>query len=44
MAQTILIKLSGFIGHSKSNNMALSAFPEKIPETRKIVFNFLSVS
>ena len=42
MALTILIKFSGFIVglHSKPNNMTLMAFPEKIPETRKIVFNF----
>ena len=44
MALTILIKFYGFIVHSKLNNMTLSAFPGKIPETRKIVFNFLSVS
>ena len=35
MALTILIKFCGFIVHSKSNNMTLSAFPEKIPETEK---------
>ena len=44
MAPTILIKFSGFIVHSKPNNMTLSAFPEKIRETRKIVFHFLSVA
>ena len=44
MAQTILITFSGFIVHSKPKNMTLSAFPGKIPETRKIVFNFLSVA
>ena len=44
MAPTILIKFCGFIVHSKPNNMTLSAFPGKIPETRKIVFNFLSVA
>ena len=37
----ILIKFCGYIVHSKPNNMTLSTFPEKIPETRKIVFNFL---
>ena len=43
MALTILIKFFGFIVHSKPSNMTCSAFPGKIPETRKIVFNFLSV-
>ena len=43
MATTILIKFSGFIVYSKPNNMTLSAFPRKIPETRKIVFYFQSV-
>ena len=43
MVLTILIKFCGVIVHSKPNNMTLSAFPEKIPETRKMVFNFLSV-
>ena len=43
MAPKILIKCCGFIVHSKPN-MTLSAFPEKIPDTRKIVFNFLSVA
>ena len=40
MALTILIKFCGFIVHSKPNNMTLSAFPEKIPETGKFYFNF----
>ena len=44
MATTVLINFRGFIVHSKPNNMTLSAFPGKIPETRKIVFNFLSVA
>ena len=44
MAPTILIKFCGFRVHSKPNNMTLSVFPGKIPETRKIVFNFLSVA
>ena len=44
MAPTSLIKFCGFIVHSKPNSMTLSAFPGKIPETRKIVFNFLSAS
>ena len=35
MAQTILIKFCTFIEHSKPNNMTLSAFPGKIPETEK---------
>ena len=43
-ATTILIKFCGFIVKSKPNNMTPSAFPGKIPETRKIVFNFLSVA
>ena len=38
MAQTILIKCCGFIVHSMPNNITLSAFPRKIPQTRKIVF------
>ena len=38
MAPTILIKFCGFIVHVKPNNMALSAFPGKILETRKISF------
>ena len=43
MAPTILIKFCGLIVHSKPNNVILANFPEKIPETRKTVFNFLSV-
>ena len=35
IAQTIFIKFSGFIVHSKLNNITLSAFSEKIPETEK---------
>ena len=31
MSPTILIKFCGLIGHSKPNNMALSAFPGKNP-------------
>ena len=44
MAPTILIKFCVFIVHSKPNTMTLSSFPGKITETRKIVFNFLSVN
>ena len=33
MAPTTLIKFCGFIVSSKPNNMALSTFPRKIPET-----------
>ena len=44
MAPTILIKFCGFIAHSKPNNMTQSAFPEKIPETKEIVSDFLSVA
>ena len=44
MSPTISIKFSGFIVYSKPNNMILSAFPGKIPATRKIVFNFLSIA
>ena len=44
MAITILYKFCEFIVHSKPNNITLSAFPGKILETRKIVFNFLSVT
>ena len=40
MASTTLIKFCVFIAHSKPNNMTLSAFPAKIPETRKIVLIF----
>ena len=35
MAPTKLLKLCGFSVHSKPNNVTLSAFPEKIPETEK---------
>ena len=42
MAPTSLIEFCGFIIYSKPNNMTILAFTEKIPETRKIVFNFLS--
>ena len=37
----ILIKFSGFIVYSKPNNMTLSSFPGKIPETRIffLIFN-----
>ena len=35
---TILIKFCEFIAHLKPNNVTLSAFPEKIPETGKIAF------
>ena len=38
MALTILFKFGVFIVQSKPNNMALSAFPEKILEHIKIVF------
>ena len=37
MVPTIFIKFCGFIVHSKPNNVTLSAFPEKIPETEKNV-------
>ena len=40
MDPTIFIKFCGFIVHSNSNNMALSAFPGKILVTRKIFLNF----
>ena len=43
MAPTIFIKFCEFIVHSKPNNMTLSAFPGKIPETRKIVFNIYTL-
>ena len=43
MAPTILIKFCGLIVHSKPNNMILSAFAEKIPETGKIFFNFFNL-
>ena len=39
MAPTKLIKFCRFTLHSKPNNVTLSAFPEKIPETKK-KFNF----
>ena len=38
MAPTIFIKFCGFIVHLNPKNMALSAFHEKIPETKKISF------
>ena len=45
MAQTILIKFCEFIVYLKPNNMTLSVLPEKrIPEIRKIVFNFLFIA
>ena len=44
MAPTILFKFCVFIVHSKPNNMTLSAFSAKFLETRKIVFNFLSLT
>ena len=44
MAITILVNFCRFIVHSKLNNMAPSAFPEKILVTRIIFFNFLSVA
>ena len=44
MALMIMFKFCEFIAHSKPNNMTLSAFPGKFHETRKIVFNFLSVT
>ena len=44
MALTIWIKFCGFIVHSNPNNMTQSAFPGKNLESRKIVFNFLSVA
>ena len=45
MAPTTPIKFFfGFIVHSKPNNMTLAAFPGKIRELKKIVFNFLSVA
>ena len=42
MTPTIFIKFCVFMIHSNPNNMTLSAFPEKIPETGKIYFNFFS--
>ena len=44
MVLTVLIKFCAFIVHSKPNNMTLSPFAGKIPESRKIVFNFLFVA
>ena len=35
MTPTKLIKICGFTVHSKPNNVTLSPFPEKIPETEK---------
>ena len=43
MAQTILIKFSGFKVYSKPNNLRLSAFPGKFPEARKIYYKVLRV-
>ena len=40
MSSTIFIKFCVFIVHSKPNNMTLSAFPGKIPETGKIYLKF----
>ena len=40
MALTILYKFCGFIVHSKRNNIALTVFPGKILDTRKIVSKF----
>ena len=37
MATTKMIKFFGFTVQSKPNNVALSALPEKIPETEKNV-------
>ena len=37
MYPTKLIKFCGFTVHSKPNNVTLSTFPEKIPETGKIL-------
>ena len=42
MVPTILIKFYEFIVHSKHNNMTLSAFPQKIRETGKILKFFFS--
>ena len=38
--QRFWLNFCGFIVHSKPNNVTLSAFPGKIPETRKIVLIF----
>ena len=40
MAPTILIKFREFIVHSKPNNMTLSAFPGKIPQTGRYFKHF----
>ena len=40
MATTILIKFGEFRVHSNPNNMTLTAFPGKVPETGKIFLNF----
>ena len=37
-----LIKFCGFTVHLEPNNMTPLAFPRKIHEARKIIFNFLS--
>ena len=42
MAPKTLIKLGGLIVHSKPNNMILSAFHGKIPETGKNIFKKFS--
>ena len=44
MAPTIFIKFCGFIILWNPNNMALSAFPDKILVNRKYYFYFLFVS
>ena len=44
MAQTILIKFSGFKVYSKPNNLRLSAFPRKFPETRKIYYSIYTLA
>ena len=46
MSATILIKFRGLVVHStpRPNNKTLWAFPGKIPENSKIVFNFLTVA
>ena len=43
MAPTKLIKFCRFTVHSKPNNMTLSIFPGKIPETRNIYIFLISV-
>ena len=40
MALTIFFKFCGFVVHSKPNKMAITVFPGKILDTRKIVFKF----